>query len=186
MIRRLLVLGIIVGVALAAVAGTLAVRYHAFTSSTLIPENGDSQRIVVEAGSSFGQVARELAERGLVERAILYRVMARLQGKAGHIQSGEYDIEPGMSPQALLDRMVRGEVVQYSLTIVEGWNFRELMAAVHGHEALRRTLEDSSGEAVMAALGHPEQHPEGRFSPIPTVFPGAPRMLSSCAAPMRR
>lgn len=169
--RRLILLAVVLLVAVAGGVGTLAYSYQRFAQTPLVPSGEGSVKVVVEPGTSFRGVARALARRGLIERAVLFRLMARIQGKAQRIKAGEYAVEPGMVPQAFLDRMVSGEVVQYGLTIVEGWNFREMMAAVQAHDALRHTLEDASPEKVMAAIGHPDQHPEGRFYPDTYHFP---------------
>ncbi|MBA1149205.1 endolytic transglycosylase MltG [Ectothiorhodospiraceae bacterium WFHF3C12] len=169
--RRLLIGAILILVALAGALGSLAYSYQVFTRTALVPVDGEPRTFHVEPGSSFQGVARALARQGFIERALLYRLMARLQGKAQRIKAGEYAIEPGMSPQAFLDRMVSGDVVQYSLTLVEGWNFHEMMVAVRAHEALEHTLESVSAEAVMAAIGEPDQHPEGRFYPDTYHFP---------------
>jgi UPF0755 protein len=46
-----------------------------------------------------------------------------------------------------------------------------MMAAVTRHQALRNTLAGQSAEQVMTQLGHPGQHPEGRFYPDTYHFP---------------
>jgi len=158
-------------VAAAAAVVTLSMEYRRFTETPLIPDGGTTQRIEVAHGSTFRHVAAELAGRGLISRAAFFQFMARWQGEAEHIKAGEYSIDPGMTPQALLNRMVRGDVVQYSLTIVEGWTFAELMTAVNGQEALRHTLKGKSDAEIMAAIGYPNQHPEGRFFPDTYHFP---------------
>ncbi|WP_323166849.1 endolytic transglycosylase MltG, partial [Pseudomonas bubulae] len=59
----------------------------------------------------------------------------------------------------------RGEVVQYSLTLVEGWNFRQVRAALAKHEKIVQTLAGLTDSEVMDKLGHPGVFPEGRFFP---------------------
>lgn len=59
----------------------------------------------------------------------------------------------------------RGEVVQYSLTLVEGWNFRQLRSALQNQPKLQQTLDGLSDAEIMAHIGAPELHPEGRFFP---------------------
>ena len=59
----------------------------------------------------------------------------------------------------------RGEVVQYSLTLVEGWNFRQVRSALAKHEKIEQTLDGLSDSEVMAKLGHEGVFPEGRFFP---------------------
>ena len=46
------------------------------------------------------------------------------------MQVGEYPLDPGTSPRELLVAMRDGKVVSHRFTIVEGWNIRELRAAL--------------------------------------------------------
>jgi UPF0755 protein len=72
---------------------------------------------------------------------------------------------PGMDAQSLLALWQRGEVVQYSLTLVEGWNFRQVRAALAKQAKLEQTLGNLSDAELMAKIGHPDVFPEGRFFP---------------------
>lgn len=134
-----------------------------------VPEEGLIHE--VNAGTSFRTVVQELAQRGIVTSPFYLRMEARYSGDAGRIKAGEYLLKPGLSHRQLLDELVRGEVIQHTLTLVEGWTFREMMAAVAGHDKLQAQLPGVDAEAVMAALGRPGEHPEGRFLPETYHFP---------------
>jgi UPF0755 protein len=62
-------------------------------------------------------------------------------------------------------------VIQYALTVIEGWTFRQMLEAVRAHEAIRRTLDGLDDAGIMARLGRPGEHPEGRFYPDTYHFP---------------
>ncbi len=133
---------------------------------------GGSEVIEVPAGTSFAGVATQLSERGLVDQPWLLRLYARWKGLASRIQAGEYAIDPDTTAAGLIQRMVDGEVVQYRLTIIEGWRFDELLAAVHAHPAVKRTLEAGVTDAeIMAAIGRESVPAEGRFLPETYHFP---------------
>jgi UPF0755 protein len=72
---------------------------------------------------------------------------------------------PGMTVEGLIDLWKRGEMVQYSVTLVEGWNFHQVRAALAKEEKLDNTLEGLSDSQVMEKLGHAGLFPEGRFFP---------------------
>lgn len=131
----------------------------------------DPETLVLEPGTSFAQLAERLTHRGWVEHPRALRLYARATGLAGSIQAGEYAVEPGMSLADLLAAMAAGEVRSHSLTVVEGWTYRELLAAVAAEPAISHTLGEVSGEQLMEQLGHPDQHPEGRFLPETYRFP---------------
>ncbi|MFA7386891.1 MAG: endolytic transglycosylase MltG [Thiohalobacteraceae bacterium] len=152
------------------VGGWLAFEYRAFEQTSLtVPATGAV--LQVPPGRSVRGIAKELAERGILEHPRFLEWMARWSGDAARLQAGEYRIEPGTPPAALIQKLVAGKVMQHSLTLVEGWTFEQLLVAVRAHPVLRQTLQDKSAAEIMAALGHPDEHPEGRFLPDTYHFP---------------
>lgn len=140
-------------------------RYGAFADRPLAGlEVGDS--VVVERGDSFQRMLGRLREAGVADgHDFEWQALARQLGAAGRIQVGEYALDPGTTPRDLLVRMRDGKVVSYRFTIVEGWNIRELRAALARATPLRQTIADLDDDALMAAIGREGVHPEGRFLP---------------------
>lgn len=133
-----------------------------------------TETLVIEAGTSLRALARQLVERGWLEHPYYLRFHARRGGNGGRIQSGEYAVEPGTTPVQLLDKLVAGRVIQHTLTIVEGWTYRDMLQAVRRHERLKQTLPESlidDPKGLMQALDREGEHPEGRFYPDTYHFP---------------
>ncbi|MEF9976915.1 MAG: endolytic transglycosylase MltG [Thermomonas sp.] len=148
-----------------AVAGWQWHRYQGFADAPLAGiEAGDS--LIVARGDSLDSVLRTLQAQGVgTGDRVQWQVLARQTGAAGKLQVGEYALAADTSPRALLLAMRDGKVVRRNFTIVEGWNIRDLRAAlakVDGLEHDSATLDDA---ALMKAVGDPGQHPEGRFLP---------------------
>lgn len=166
--------GLIAGLAallLAAAAGAWwYAGYRAFLDEPLVKE-GERLVFVLSPGTSYRGMVRELEQLGIAENPLHWRVLGWRHDAGRRIRAGEYAVAPGMTPEALLDDVMSGRVVQHAFTIVEGWTFRELMAAIARHEVLAQTLEDLPDEEVMARLDRPDQHPEGRFLPETYRFP---------------
>lgn len=141
--------------------------YMDLKSAAEMPLNvrGASSSYTVMPGSNLRDVARDLGSRGILNRPAYLVWWARLQGKAHGIKAGEYALTSGMTAAQLLENLVTGKAMQYSLTLVEGWTFKQMMAAIHAHPALTHTLKDLPESQIMAKLGWPSQHPEGRFYP---------------------
>lgn len=116
-------------------------------------------------GSSIRTLSNQLQSHQLLEHPDYFLIWGRLSGKATRLQAGEYVFSPGQALAELVDDMVTGRVRQYSLTLVEGWTFREFLNAVAAHEAVEHTLKDVAYDDIMLALGYADQHPEGRFFP---------------------
>lgn len=134
-----------------------------------IPE--DSVVFEIELGSAFATVSRDLAERGYIEHPDWYRWYARLTDKAGAVHAGEYLIEAGTTPAQLLQMFIDGDVQLYSFTIVEGWTFRELIAALIADETVEVSIVYEDWPAVLESFSAEADHPEGLFLPETYRFP---------------
>lgn len=144
--------------------------YRSFVETPLtVP----SQGLVydVPPGISLRQLAHDLAARGIVSHPGFLVWMGREAGDAAKIQAGEYRLTSQMRPADFLRMLVTGQVIEHSLTLVEGWTFRQVMAAVNADPDLTHTLRQLSARQVMARLGYPTQTPEGRFYPDTYHFP---------------
>ncbi|QIL20989.1 endolytic transglycosylase MltG [Thermomonas sp. HDW16] len=140
-------------------------RYQGFADAPLAGiEAGDS--LVVERGDSLASVLRKLDAEGVeTGDRLQWQVLARELDAAGKLQVGEYALEAGASPRSLLLAMRDGKVERRMFTIVEGWNIRELRAALAKVESLQQESTKLDDAALMKTLGHAGQHPEGRFLP---------------------
>jgi UPF0755 protein len=149
----------------AGVIGVVAYqRFLGFADAAIAGiEPGDS--VMVAPGDSLPKVLRKLGDLGIETRDLEWRALAKQMGAAGKIQIGEYALEAGMTPRDLLSRMRDGKVINYRFTIVEGWNIRELRAALAKATPLQQKTADLDNAALMRALGLGAQHPEGRFLP---------------------
>lgn len=125
----------------------------------------------VNAGVPLAQIAGSLEERGVLRHGLLFEWYGRATGLAGQMRAGEYRFPPGSSPREVMERLVRGEVLMHSLTIVEGWTFGQMRAAINAHPAVELTAADLDGEAIMARLGRPGVAAEGWFLPETYRFP---------------
>ncbi len=167
MLSRLL--GILVLLASFAAAWAM-MEYRRFIDTPLsLPQEGGL--VTVAQGSSLATLSRQLAEQGYLDDPLYLRLLARWDGTASRIQAGEYRIPAGTRPRELLALLVAGRVTSYSLTLVEGWTFKQVMAAIRANDALKQTLQGLTPEQIMERLGHPGEHPEGRFLPDTYQFP---------------
>ena len=165
-------LSIIVLLALAAAlaGGLLWQRYVEFADApiaglkpgtTLMVRQGDSLPVVLRNMQALGIGGLQTYE---------WTALARQMGAAGRIQVGEYRLQPGMTPRELLQAMRDGDVIQHKVTIVPGWNIRDVRAALARSEPLVHDATPLGDAELMARLGKPGQHPEGRFLPETYVY----------------
>ena len=147
-------------------AGFLAWQHYDSFANRPMPGIAAGASVVVEPGDSLPAVLRKLRSAGIdTGESIEWRALARQLRAAGKLQVGEYPLDPKTSPRELLVAMRDGKVIQRRFTIVEGWNIRELRAALARAKPLAQETAQLDDAALMKMLGHPGQHPEGRFLP---------------------
>jgi len=161
--------------ALAILLASLAVAWAFMTYNQLrseplnIEKSGLSYEI--KAGDTLKKLVKSLYQQGVISNPNYLVWFARINGTASSIQKGEYLVKPGSTPIDLLNQIVNGQTIQYSFTIVEGWTFNEMLTFLKSNKNIKHTLKGLSDKEIMAKLGHPDQHPEGRFLPDTYKFP---------------
>nr|WP_298109444.1 endolytic transglycosylase MltG [uncultured Pseudomonas sp.] len=163
MIRKLLLL-LEGGVLLAAILVMFAAwQQH---SALQQPLNLSEERLLdVPVGATPGGVLNRLQSEGVLHDAFWLRQYWRFNLANQPLHSGEYRLTPGLKVIDMLGLWRKGEVVQYSLTLVEGWSFRQVRAALAREIRLEQNLDGLSDAEVMKRLGQPGLNPEGRFFP---------------------
>ncbi len=129
-----------------------------------LPMGSEPLELAIEPGTPPRAIARDIERAGVRVDARVLFAWFRLSGKVREIRAGNYEIPPGTTPLTLLDKLVRGEESLRSLTLVEGWTFRQMRAAL-AREELRHDTANLSEAAVMQQLGRPGVPAEGRFFP---------------------
>ncbi len=127
--------------------------------------------VTIAQGSSARQVANTLQQAGVNTPPSLLYWWFRLSGQSRAIKAGSYEVEAGTSPQSLLRKLVSGDQALRSVTLVEGWNFRQMREALSKAQNLKPDSAAWTSEALMAQLGRPGIHPEGRFFPDTYSYP---------------
>jgi UPF0755 protein len=127
--------------------------------------HGDSVDVSIDPRTSARGVADVVVRSGVDVSPLLLHLWFRISGQARQIRAGSYEIERGTTPRSLLRKLVRGEESLRSLTLVEGWTFRQLREALARAPELRSESAALSDAAIMERLGRMGQHPEGRFFP---------------------
>jgi UPF0755 protein len=143
--------------------GASAWKIH---SALVQPLNITQEELLeVPKGTNPNRTFLRMEADGVIKDAFWLRVYWRFNLPKQPLHSGEYRMTPGMTVEGLIDLWKRGEMVQYSLTLVEGWNFHQVRAALAKEEKLEQTLNGLSDSQVMEKLGHNGIFPEGRFFP---------------------
>jgi UPF0755 protein len=146
------------------------VRINEFLDTPLsVAETGELFEI--RPGASFAEVSSTLATRGIVSDGTWLRWYARWTEQASAVHAGEYLIKAGTTPRTLLEQVTSGVLQQYAFTIVEGWNHREMLAALQRHEQINVSMSSDDWPELLGELGAETNSPEGLFLPETYHFP---------------
>jgi UPF0755 protein len=119
----------------------------------------------IEPGTSPKAIAQMVVDAGADVPPLALYVWFRLSGQSRQIRAGSYEFNAQTTPVRLLSMLVRGEESLRTLTLVEGWNIRQLRQALARADQLKPDSQALDDEALMVQLGRPGVHPEGRFFP---------------------
>ncbi|MBE0619287.1 MAG: endolytic transglycosylase MltG [Burkholderiales bacterium] len=142
-------------------------RWYAYSPLKL---PSDPAKFSIKAGSSLKSATRQIVESGIELRAWQFNLLGRLLGKAAAIKAGSYEINSGITPLALLDKLTAGDVARVEFVFVEGWTFRQLRAALNADPDIRHDSAELSDAEIMKELDDAGRSPEGLFFPDTYVF----------------
>lgn len=164
LIKKLIVTGVIVSVAAAGGFSWWA-KQPISTADVVIP-------FAVEPGSGAGAAAQQIAKAGVPINPFLFATLARISGKSSRIKAGSYELKPNTSPRTLLTQLVRGEFAQESVTIIEGWTFRQMRQVIAAAPSLKHDAADLSDKELLQKIAPqlPYKSPEGLFFPDTYLF----------------
>jgi len=142
-----------------------AVRFARFVQRPVAPSSPQIVRIA--PGSSFAEIARVLATRGIVADAAMLKLLARWRDAAGKIQAGEYAFDLPATPDAILARLVAGDVIRHRFTVPEGLTLREIAERLQaeGRGQAKTFLALARDPAFCRQLGIDEPTLEGYLFP---------------------
>jgi UPF0755 protein len=163
LIRKLIVTGVI-GLA-AAGAG-----FQWWSKQPITPGDAPVIPFAIAQGSGVAGAAQQMATAGVPVNAFLFGVLARTTGKASRIKAGSYELKPDTTPRRLLTQLVRGEFAQESLTIIEGWTFRQMRQAIDAAPNLKHETAKLSDQELLAKVAPDYKAPEGLFFPDTYLF----------------
>lgn len=155
---------------LAAIAAIAATSWGLWWVHQPIALPAPAVDLSIEPGTLPRGVAQAVADSGAQTNPDLLYGWFRLSGQARQIKAGSYELTTGVTPRSLLLKLVRGEEALDAVTIVEGWNFRQVRDLLAREATLKHDATGLSDADLMAALERPGVPPEGRFFPDTYTF----------------
>lgn len=129
------------------------------------PLHPGEENYVVKPGTGVSALATELHRRGTMLESRSFVLLGRITVPRREFKAGEYRFRDGISARELLAQVAAGRVAEYPLRLVEGWTFQQVLQNLTRAPHLTQTLKGMSYSTIMARVGAPGLHPEGRFYP---------------------
>jgi peptidoglycan lytic transglycosylase G len=151
----LLLAGSVIFMALFAFLG-----YRAFHAPSEVSEE---TVFLVPGGQGLIRTARLLEEKGLISNRDIFKIGVMLKGEERNLKAGEFLIPARQSMDQLMAILVKGEVIQHTLTIPEGWTSFQITEYLNGIENLSDTIEAPPIEGSILPETYHYTHGTSRF-----------------------
>ena len=161
-LKKLIFLSIFLAVA--ALAG------FSYWAKQPVTTEGEPIPFTITSGSGVGAASQQIVKAGVPMNRFMFSMLARVTQKASQIKAGSYELKPNTTPRQLIGQLVRGEFAQESLTIIEGWTFRQMRQALTASKSLKHDTAGLSDKELMAKISTEYKSPEGMFFPDTYLF----------------
>jgi UPF0755 protein len=165
--RRLAIGAVVLVVGLAGAGGWAWNRYRVALLEPFGTFPADGITLEIERGSSVAAILRRLETHGVIADAELARLwLTRVQGDPP-LLAGEYHFAVPTSGRAVLERLIRGDVLLHRATVIEGLTLEETAAALSadGFGDHGRLLAAMRSPAAIADLDPLAEDLEGYLFP---------------------
>ncbi len=90
------------------------------------PSSQDKLVFHVEKGEGAKEMSLNLKEQNLIWLKSFFRIYVLLNGVSGDLKAGDYWLSRNMNASQMIKKLVAGDVIKDSITIIEGWNLRDI------------------------------------------------------------
>ena len=125
--------------------------------------------ITLEKGDTLGHALQELSQQNVLQHARWLRRYAQFKQQT-KIHQGEYFLQQGLTPETLLAKFNKGDVVVYQIRFQEGWTAKQILASLQQEPRLKATLQNVSSDEIARKLGIENGQLEGWLFPDTYTF----------------
>lgn len=129
--------------------------------------------VSIQSGMAFKEIAKILEANGIIRDWRSFYLLARFQEAIPKVKAGEYEMHTSMSPQDVLWKLIKGEVIKYPVTIPEGFNIFQIAETLEKAGVCRKKdfLNKAHDPALISSLGFGAESLEGYLFPDTYNFP---------------
>lgn len=96
----------------------------------------DVRLVNIQKGSGLNSIAATLEREGAIEHPFVFILGTRLMSAQSDLKAGEYELEPGMSPRAIMEKLRDGDAFARRITVPEGKTSYEIIQILNANPDL--------------------------------------------------
>ena len=125
-----------------------------------LEENSATQKVVnIPSGTNAKEIVDLLEKNEIIRKNnYTFRILIKLMKLEDQLKFGEYELSPSMNMLQILDKLVKGEVIVYKITIPEGYTFTQIAELLEKKEIAEK-------EAFLKLVKNGEKTLEGYLFP---------------------
>jgi UPF0755 protein len=93
---------------------------------TPIDDRAVVKTVFIPRGAGFFEIVGILDQAGMVKQKPLFILLTVLKGGARQMKAGEYELATSLSPCGVVNKLVRGEIKIYKVTIPEDYTLKQI------------------------------------------------------------
>ncbi|MGE4313557.1 MAG: endolytic transglycosylase MltG, partial [Pseudobdellovibrionaceae bacterium] len=83
--------------------------------------------IAIAKGSGVNAIAAKLEAEHIISHALLFKIAVRINEQQGALKAGEYAFPAHVTMAAVIDKLVKGDIIVRQVTIPEGFTSFEIV-----------------------------------------------------------
>ncbi len=141
-------------------------------SATSIDKSNINILVDIPTGSSFLKVTKILNEAGLVKSRFFFYTLAITKRATRVIRAGEYEFNTSLTPAAVIDKLIRGEIKNYVVTIPEDFSMKDIAQRLEFFKLVDQEtfFELARDKSFLMSLGIMADSIEGYLFPETYLF----------------
>jgi len=105
-----------------------------------LEENSATQKVInIPSGTNAKEIVVVLEENEIIRKNnYIFRILIKLLKLEDQLKYGEYNLSPSMNMLQILDKLVKGEVIVYKITIPEGYIYTQIAELLDKKEIVEK------------------------------------------------
>jgi UPF0755 protein len=136
-------------------------------STSPIDKKNVNVLVDIPTGSGFLKVTEILNQAGLIKSRVFFYSLTIFKNARRHIRAGEYEFNTSLTPAAMIDKLLRGEIKNYKVVIPEDLSLREIASILEKDKLINKEdfFELASDEDFLESLNIKADSIEGYLFP---------------------